>query len=83
MQPWSSNIGGLRDIPEEVAIKKYIDPSIDLMVKAGVLCDGERPFFGEKPFRGYPYRGLWNLWGLVGRRKIKAKPVFADGDSDH
>ncbi|KAL6253303.1 hypothetical protein RBB50_001026 [Rhinocladiella similis] len=83
VQPWSSNIGGLRDIPEEVAIKKYIDPSIDLMVKAGVLCDGERPFFGEKPFRGYPYRGLWNLWGLVGRRKIKAKPVFADGDSDH
>ncbi|KIW11658.1 hypothetical protein PV08_10960 [Exophiala spinifera] len=83
VQPWSSNIGGLRDIPEDVAINNYIDPSIDLMVKADVLPVAERPFFGEKPFRGYPYRGLWNLWGLVGRRKISARPATADGEPGH
>ena len=76
IQPWSPNIGGLRDIPNGVKI----DESIDRLVKAGILSESERPFFGEKPYRGYPYRGIWNLWGLIGRREPKPKPATMDGD---
>jgi hypothetical protein len=76
MQPWSPNIGGLRDIPDGVTI----DGSIDLLVKTGVLSESERPFFGEKPYRGYPYRGIWNLWGLIGRREPMAKPATINDD---
>ncbi|KAJ9493548.1 hypothetical protein H2202_010989 [Exophiala xenobiotica] len=77
VQPWSPNLSSLRDIPDGVTIH----PSVDRLVHAGVLSEHERPFFGDKPYRGYPYRGFWNLWGLIGRKKPSTQPATRPGDT--
>ncbi|KAJ9607484.1 hypothetical protein H2200_007562 [Cladophialophora chaetospira] len=77
-QPWSPNIGSLRDIPD-LPHEVIIDETVELLLKTGVLKKSEGPFFGPKPWRGYPYRGLWNLWGLVGMRKLGPKPATREG----